>query len=110
LCPFEHGMMHHYIERSLVMAGVRSDLTRLRISGTHLEPLRRKSKGKLDLVLTKEGDQSFLYIDRARILFQGLGTDALLELRMPTGKTVPYRLPSADFREIGYSDDEPPQG
>ena len=53
---------------------------------------------------------SFLCIDRARILFQGLGTDALLELRMPTGKTVPYRLPSADFREIGYSDDEPPQG
>jgi len=53
---------------------------------------------------------SFLCIDRARILFQGLGTDALLEFPMPSEKAIPYRLPVPDFREFGYSDDEPPQG
>lgn len=102
----DHGFPQKFVERGLVMSGVRSDWTRLRVSGTHLEPLKRKSRGKLDLILSKEGDQSFLYFDRGRVLFQRLGTDSLLELVMSDGKPVRYRLPSSDVREIGYLENE----
>lgn len=107
LAPLKHAIMHHFVERALVMSGVRSDWTRLRISDSHLESLKRKSQGKLDLATSKEGEQTFLYVDHGRVLFQRLGSDALLELRTSTGKAIRYRLPSSDFREIGYSDDEP---
>lgn len=100
-----HSISRQILDRALVMSGVRSDWTRLRIAGTHLEPLRRKCKGKLELALSKEGDQNFIYIEQGRVLFQRIGTDALLEVRLPDEKRLRYRLPSVDFREVGYLDE-----
>ncbi|MBI3131503.1 MAG: hypothetical protein HYZ13_09270 [Acidobacteria bacterium] len=102
--PIDHGLPQHFVLRALVMSGVRSEWTGLRIAGSHLELLKRSGFDSADFAVVREDEaRTFLYFDQGRVLFHGLGTEARLELRTKDGKTLPYSLPAEDVREIGQA-------